>query len=106
VFGQFDKDGSGTIEKTELIAVCEEMGLEMGHSDIKNMMEELDSDKNGVIDKQEFQLWWMSGRKGPTGTFSKVLANKLGGQPFFMTLNAVGKTLAKKARSGQYKHIT
>jgi len=35
-----------------------------------------------------------------------VLASKLGGKPFFSTLNAAGKSLAKQARGGQYKHIT
>ena len=54
IFNTFDKDGSGTIEKTELKAVCAELGIEMGNAEVSNMMEELDLDRNGVIDKEEF----------------------------------------------------
>ena len=51
VFTSFDKDNSGVIDKNELKEVAKELGLEMGMADINNMMEELDSDLNGVIDK-------------------------------------------------------
>jgi len=86
--------------------VCAELGLEMSNSDIKQMMEEVDLDKNGVIDRSEFELWWLSGRKGATGTMAKVLAAKLGGKAFFDSLNAAGKTLSQQVVSGQYKHMT
>jgi hypothetical protein len=34
------------------------------------------------------------------------MAAKLGGKPFFNSLNAAGKTLAKQAQIGQYSHIS
>jgi hypothetical protein len=71
------------------------MGLkDLSDSDLNNMMDDLDSDKNGVIDKDEFQLWWMSGRKGTSASTTKLILAKFGGKPFLDSLSATGKQLA------------
>jgi Ca2+-binding EF-hand superfamily protein len=40
----------------------------MSKLDIDNMMNDLDFDKDGKISIDEFHKWWLSGRKGHTGT--------------------------------------
>jgi Ca2+-binding EF-hand superfamily protein len=46
------------------------MGLKMTDTDIDNMVNDLDFDKDGSISLNEFEIWWLSGRKGSTGTMS------------------------------------
>lgn len=41
--------------------------------DVYNMMLDLDRNKDGKISLEEFQLWWMSGRQGATGTMSRLM---------------------------------
>ena len=46
------------------------MGLDMTAADVDNMIADLDYNKDGMISKEEFHMWWLSGRKGTTGTMS------------------------------------
>lgn len=75
------------------------MGLNLGAVDVDNMIADLDFDKDGKISKEEFNLWWLAGRKGQTGTMSKVLNRALGGKAFFSTMSESMKLLAKQAAS-------
>jgi hypothetical protein len=45
----------------------------MNDMDVYNMMLDLDRNKDGKISLEEFQLWWMSGRQGATGTMSRLM---------------------------------
>jgi len=75
VFQQYDKDKSGTIDKSELRVVATQMGVDMDEAAIHNMMQDLDTNRDGVISLMEFSMWWLSGRQGMTGSTTKMFAS-------------------------------
>jgi hypothetical protein len=97
MFEKMDTDKSGFLEENELAAVIAEMGVEMSSSDVKNMMTDLDFNKDGKISPEEFYMWWLSGRKGTTGTMKQLISQGLGGKSFFDTANSSVKMLAESA---------
>jgi hypothetical protein len=102
IFDSFDTDKSGFIDKDELKGVAAGLGLEMGNVEAENMVRDLDLNKDGKISPDEFNLWWLAGRKGSTGTMSQLLAAKFS-SGFFGNLGDSMKELAKQAQSGAYK---
>lgn len=54
VFSMFDKDGDGTIDAGELGTVMGTLGINPSDAEIQQMIEEVDTDKNGTIDFSEF----------------------------------------------------
>ena len=52
----FDKDGDGTIDSKELSTVLKSMGYNPSIEEIKDMVEEVDSDGSGSIEFLEFLL--------------------------------------------------
>ena len=53
-FQAFDKDGSGSITAKELGTVMRSLGQNLNESEIKEIIDEVDEDKNGTIDFHEF----------------------------------------------------
>jgi calmodulin len=53
-FSMFDKDGDGTIDAQELGTVMHSLGINPTESEIREMIERVDLDKNGTIDFGEF----------------------------------------------------
>lgn len=53
-FNHFDKDGSGSIDQTELRSLCEWVGQETNDEEVKSMMYLADGDNSGKIDFWEF----------------------------------------------------
>jgi len=53
-FSLFDKDGDGTITTKELGTVMRSMGQMPSEKELRDMINEVDSDGNGFIDFQEF----------------------------------------------------
>jgi len=53
-FGHFDKDGSGYIDKEELLLVMEQLGEKLTEQEADEMMQEADSNGDGQIDFEEF----------------------------------------------------
>jgi hypothetical protein len=100
IFESFDKDNSGFIDKDELKGVAAGLGLDMGNLEADNMIRDLDLNKDGMISPDEFNLWWLAGRKGSTGTMSQLLAAKFGGKEFAGKLGDSFKELAKQAQQG------
>merc|ERR1712000_343349 len=54
VFSTFDRDGDGTIDATELGAVMASFGVNPSQAELAKMIEDVDLDKSGAIDFQEF----------------------------------------------------
>uniref|UniRef100_K4AL48 EF-hand domain-containing protein n=4 Tax=Setaria TaxID=4554 RepID=K4AL48_SETIT len=54
-FSLFDKNGDGCITMEELAAVTRSLGLDPSDQELNDMMSEVDTDGNGIIDFQEFQ---------------------------------------------------
>merc|ERR1712086_336661 len=53
-FSMFDRDGSGTVDVEEMRAVCKQVGIIPTDSELQLMIQELDTDQSGDIDKEEF----------------------------------------------------
>ena len=53
-FDLFDQDGSGTIDTEELKQALSNLGIDAKNQTLQNMMADLDSDKSGKIDFDEF----------------------------------------------------
>ncbi len=60
VFRKFDADGSGNIDRDELVILLKELNVPMKEKEIDELMEELDSDGGGGIDFEEFYTWFTS----------------------------------------------
>merc|ERR1740121_3247700 len=58
-FSKFDKNGDGTITREELAKILKSLDPEKYSDDarIEQMIEDADSDKDGVIDYMEFVDW-------------------------------------------------
>ena len=55
VFNTFDKDGNGSIDREEIKAVCESLGIEADKSAIDDLIKQADADGNGKIEFEEFK---------------------------------------------------
>jgi hypothetical protein len=58
VFNDFDKDGSGTIDANEMEAFAGSLGLFWGGRKMKEIVDQMDTDKSGSIDLKEFATWF------------------------------------------------
>lgn len=54
-FKVFDADGNGKISKSEMKELMKKLGQKLSDEEIEAMMNEVDSDKSGEIDFQEFK---------------------------------------------------
>ncbi|XP_068652843.1 calmodulin-like protein 7 [Aristolochia californica] len=64
VFATFDKNGDGSITKRELQESLEDLGLFVTEEQISTTVEKFDSNKDGLIDLQEFCILYESMVKG------------------------------------------
>jgi Ca2+-binding EF-hand superfamily protein len=70
VFAEFDEDKNGFIDKGELKMVAASLGVDLNVAELTNMVADIDLNLDGKISPEEFQLWWLSGRKGCSGSMS------------------------------------
>ena len=54
LFRDFDKDGSGVIDRSELDAVFEELGKHFSDDELQRMIQLADQDQSGTLDYEEF----------------------------------------------------
>jgi len=59
-FKSVDKDGSGSIDATELRAAAEAMCEPMSEEDVKNALLAMDKDGDGTVSFDEFKNWWLT----------------------------------------------
>lgn len=55
VFDQFDADGSGAIDSSEIRKVCEALGVEVSQAEIDALIKEADDNGDGKIQFDEFK---------------------------------------------------
>jgi len=75
-FQKFDADGSGAIDKKELQTLSETLGFPLTDEQTDVALKDLDLNKDGVIDFNEFQRWYFTGMKSYNGKTRNML--KLG----------------------------
>lgn len=103
IFKSFDKDGSGSIDKSELKDAVAELGLTMTNDQVSNMLRDLDSNKDGVIQLSEFLHWWLTGRKGATGNMKALLSAKLRASKAWSSGAGVIKDMISQASGNDYE---
>lgn len=54
LFREFDKDGSGLIDRSELDAVFEELGKDFSDDELQRMIGLADKDQSGTLNYDEF----------------------------------------------------
>jgi len=63
LFGKFDKDGSGTLDRKELQKATKMLGDRFSDEDIDVLMEILDKDHSDTVDLEEFIQAFMNKRR-------------------------------------------
>ena len=61
-FDNVDEDNSGGIDKMELKGLLSRLGHEFSENEVESTFKELDTDGDGVIDRDEFALWYRRDR--------------------------------------------
>ena len=54
IFNLYDKDGDGTIDSRELGDIMRSLGIYPSNEEVLEMLKEVDTDKSGKIDFEEF----------------------------------------------------
>lgn len=54
-FDEFDADGSGAIDSSEIKKVCERLGVDVSKSEIDGLINSADSNGDGKIQYEEFK---------------------------------------------------
>ena len=57
IFKEFDSDGSGEIQESELGEALDALGVKLNESDIHNILEEMDENNDGLLSLAEFTLF-------------------------------------------------
>jgi hypothetical protein len=57
-FREFDKDNSGTLETTELAALCKRLGSTLTLNELESALIILDQNDNGKVELSEFLSFW------------------------------------------------
>jgi Ca2+-binding EF-hand superfamily protein len=65
-FQSVDKDGSGSLDRSEVRKLCETLGLSVDVPTLNQIMGELDTDSSGAVDFDEFRRWWIEGDAAPS----------------------------------------
>jgi len=63
LFGKFDKDGNGTLDRKELQKATKMLGDRFSDEDIDVLMEILDKDHSDTVDLEEFIQAFMNKRR-------------------------------------------
>ena len=59
VFRKYDTNGSGSLQSSELVQVCQELGMhKLSDKQQDLLMQELDADGDNSVDAEEFKMWW------------------------------------------------
>ena len=61
LFNKYDADGGGTIDASELQALCFDMGMTFeDEADKQLVLSMLDTDGDGEVSMDEFKVWWLA----------------------------------------------
>ena len=81
-FDKIDENGNGKIEEGELEVLLRKLGTEPRPGELAEIMKEIDNDNDGVINFQEFTVWYIGSEerlKGEVKTiFDELDTNKSG----------------------------
>lgn len=69
---RYDKDKSGSLDIVELQYIIEDLGYAMSDTDLEQLFDELDSNKNGSVSKQEFAAAFTNPNLGGAHVMSQI----------------------------------
>ena len=72
VFDAFDKTRAGFITMRDMVNMCRRQNQRYSESQLKSVFDEIDFNKNRRIHYEEFQNWWVNGRKGEGGAMANM----------------------------------
>jgi len=72
-FNEFDENKNGTINKQELQSLMKKLGQEIDEQQTELALKDLDLNKDGVIDLDEFKRWYFTGMKPYNGARRTLL---------------------------------
>jgi len=72
VFKEIDRDDNGFISSDELTHLFARLGCEMRDDEIEEAMQELDTNGDGQVDKEEFSKWYLSSEQRIRSQIKKV----------------------------------
>lgn len=89
-FAHYDHDGSDSIDARELRRLVADLGGIMTEYDLRDALRVLDRDRNGVIDQNEFVMWWSSQKEGTTDGIEGMLVQlkEIGCRRFHVDIHA------------------
>ena len=61
-FYKYDKDNSGTIDRDEFKTCVADLGYELQADELVKAYDALDINQDGVIDYNEFRVWYLNGQ--------------------------------------------
>jgi len=60
IFGHFDGDQNGRIDRGEFKGLMHALGVRAGDADLDKSFESIDCDGSGTVEFNEFSNWWMN----------------------------------------------
>ena len=73
LFDDLDQDGGGTLDRRELQMLCQEMGVVLSERELSEAMRDMDDDRSGEVDFEEFFGWMNQSRKS-SRKFARAVA--------------------------------
>ncbi|MDP3237891.1 MAG: EF-hand domain-containing protein [Myxococcales bacterium] len=58
IFKVYDRDGSGSIDRSEFARLLEALGMAPGEEELSIALDVVDANHSGKISWDEFQAWW------------------------------------------------
>ena len=58
IFKAYDRDGSGSIDRSELTRLLEALGMTPGEEELSIALDVVDANHSGKISWDEFKAWW------------------------------------------------
>ena len=99
-FMKFDKDGSGSIDKYELKDLSELLGHNLEDQDLDAALLDLDINKDGVIDFDEFKRWYFTGMKSYNNSTRNMM--KVGGAAKSFLDHIKGEEISEILKAEKY----
>lgn len=60
IFRTYDRDASGSIDRSEFARLLEALGMEVGEEELAIALDVVDANHSGRISWDEFKAWWSS----------------------------------------------
>jgi hypothetical protein len=70
MFDDLDEDASGQLDREEVKNLALRLGKTMSETDVDIAMHEMDTDRSGEVDFQEFYKWWDRGTGSARGAIA------------------------------------